>query len=246
LSCTHAGNIFGLTPPGADQEDFPWMRKFWDWYIDQLQKIGPVDLLLLLGDHIDGQGRKDNSELFTTDSGRQIDIAKRVIEQVDCIEMRMVRGTPYHTKSCTENEDILAHKLGISIANEYEATIYGKRLDVRHTARKSNSPDGQPSSAWKEVTRKTLLNSKNGEPPPDVVVRGHTHEYYHIEYRNRHVVGVPGLQLPFGTYGRKLFTYNYDVGLVVIDFYDTGHVHAIPALMDISVVRKQEVECLTK
>ena len=84
---SHCGSNVGLTPPHYQYQYIlnpkteelrtqnKWARlqkECWDWYVDKVNILKPIDLLLNMGDNIDGDGKRSGgTELNNTESKKQ-------------------------------------------------------------------------------------------------------------------------------------------------------------------------------
>lgn len=217
---THCGNRWGLLPPSwwMDKQRQGLQAKLWEWYMREIQAIGKVDILLLTADLIDGPGKKNTAEHVTTVPAEQREIAAECLDMIKREATYSVRGTPYHVTTYQEEEDQLIKDLDGEIYNELDLYLGGRKINLYHSGRRSDTPKGQPSALWSEVVREQLQADLDGEASPDLILRAHTHYFFHVESKDKHAVSTPSLQLPFkGEYPRKLHTQYYDIGMVLIE-----------------------------
>jgi hypothetical protein len=224
----HSGHMGGVTPPQwwSDKKAPSLTRKLWDWWKREAKEIGKADALILMGDMIDGPGRKDTKLHVTTDTAEQREMAYQTLSLVDTKSVYGVRGTSYHVTDAEEEEDQLIKDLGGKIYNELDVHIGGKLINVYHAGRRSDTPKGQPSALWAEMVRKQLIADRLGEKSPDVILRAHVHYFFHVESRGKHAVSCPAMELPLkGSYIRGKHTQYYDVGYVIMEIDEkTGEV----------------------
>ena len=105
---SHCGSNVGLTPPAYQTKFTPdpkteehrtlnkWAQlqeESWNWYIDRLNMLKPIDKLFVLGDAIDGTGhRSGGTELIFVDRKIQVRMAIEALEAVEAKDMMMVYG----------------------------------------------------------------------------------------------------------------------------------------------------------
>jgi len=235
---THCGNQWGLTPPNW-QGKGPLVKgialEFWDWYKSTTMDLPLLDLAVGVGDLIDGPGHKGTMEHITTDLGEQREMAKICLDLVPTKEWVFVRGTGYHVTTATEEEDGLAKDMGGKIFNELNINVEGKRINVFHKGRRTSSPGGQPSQTYKEMVRKQIMADIQGKDAPDLVVRAHIHTYVEVHQRSKIAMSNPALELPFGAYGRGLFTHYYDLGFTVANITASGKIIIVPYFLPIEM-----------
>ena len=84
----HSGHIAGITPPKWQTRDE--QAEVWDWYYPLIRTLNP-DVLFVLGDMIEGKGKRSGStELITADRMVQVEMATEVIDAVGCDEITMI------------------------------------------------------------------------------------------------------------------------------------------------------------
>ena len=102
-SDTHTGHHYGLTPPewwfGKDSGDRlqrdigEYQRDLWGFTADTIERLKPIDILLMTGDAIDGKGEKSGGvEQLTTDRVEQCRMLARFIDETEAEKVRMVYG----------------------------------------------------------------------------------------------------------------------------------------------------------
>ena len=112
----HCGHRSGLTPPAwqwARDTGYRATDKFgilqhemWQWYVSALTPLRPIDLLIVVGDAVDGKGsRSGGTELITSDRNVQVDMAAKCIKLARADRYAMVRGTGYHVGQDDDWED---------------------------------------------------------------------------------------------------------------------------------------------
>jgi hypothetical protein len=202
--------------------------KLYEWFCKEMEWCGEVDLHVQNGDGVEGFGRKDTVNHMTTNTREQAEIAAKLLSKVKAKQRYIVRGTPYHTDTTENHEDIIADKLGCPIDEELRLDIHGCRFHFRHVSPRGNTPYTQPTQTYKEAVRELLNAIDDQYDAADVVVRSHIHTYWKIERFGRTpdiprvAFTTPCLKLPGSVFGRKLMTFYYDVGYVYVEIEDSG------------------------
>jgi len=133
IADTHCGSRLGLTPPEWIPPDTAMVLKpMWNWYEKTVDAIGPVDLAVHVGDAVDGEGKRDDLEQFTTDTLKQAEIAHQALRRIRAKTWRLVYGTPYHTVGSYSYEEPLADALKGSIKDTQLLNILGHNFNFRH------------------------------------------------------------------------------------------------------------------
>ncbi len=233
LRDTHGGSAAGLTPP-------PWQynlkppsdldgaaaalrmlfarvqRILFNGYIEILRDFGPVDIVVANADLTDGS-RFETIQHITTDSEEQGDIAAAALSEIrfrGSPEWYFTYGTPAHTVNGWQYEHHVADLLGGPISDTIKLAPHGLKIQWRHHQGRSDIPTGQGAQLSKEIVRDVLRSSIYQYPAADVIVRSHTHYWYHLGFADKEAFSLPGLEAPLSVYGRTLRTLWYDMGLV--------------------------------
>jgi Icc-related predicted phosphoesterase len=219
LSDFHCGSIVGLTPPKYFNCHSDIQKILWDFYIEKLKIIGPVDLCVLVGDLVDGRGKKGTRQHLTTDLKEQTEIAIATLEQVKTKKFSFVRGTPFHVEDNMECEDLIAEHFDAEIADERKIDVNGCIIHCKHTTGKGSTPYGSVTSLQAGAINKLLADCVASKIPADIFIRGHAHEYICLERALYTAIVLPALQMKGLAYGRR-YSGAYDVGVLWIDIVD--------------------------
>ncbi len=228
ISDTHCGHRGGLTPPSwqynkYDDENvrgkFGFLQStVWDWFVKKVKEVGPVDLLVVNGDSIDGKGEgSGGTELLTTDRREQCEIAAECINQIERKKLLLIRGTPYHTGKEEDWEDVLAGMVNATDVGWHKfADIDGLILDFKHKISRAETAKD------KEAIANLLWAERGVQPVSDILFRSHVHIFvYRGDYR-RLVMTTPCLQ--WGTkYGTSQISAPIDIGMISVDCDNGGY-----------------------
>jgi hypothetical protein len=245
LSDLHCGSLLGLTPPEYQSVDTRCITgAMWDWYVDALDFIGKVDVCVLNGDAVDGEGKKETIGLITTDTQRQAEIALDCLSNVRTDKFYLVYGTPFHVTGSYNYEEPIASALNCPIRDTILLEVKGKKFNFRHVAGRSDVPYGQGTQLFKEAVRDLLQASIEKYEAADYIVRGHVHYYCRVENAKTCAISLPCFQVPDGVFGRRMRALYYDIGMVLFDVMDDGEVIVHKYIMPLKLVRKREYECI--
>lgn len=241
---THCGNGLGLTPPRYhNDENREWLGALWSWYVEALNEIGPVDVVVYNGDLIDGSGHKDNAYHLTTNIRTQTDMAKEALSLVEAKRRFVVRGTGYHTDGACPYEDYVADSLHCDAYDEVRLDVDGVLFHWRHVVGRSDTPYGQHTQDAKEMTNDMLQGELEDYEHADQLIRSHVHyntwagRWNTKRQRKQECWTAPCLQLraPIqGPYVRKLRTWMYHVGLLLTEVHE-DIVHHQPRMCPITL-----------
>ena len=223
ISDLHCGSVVGLTPDeyqvGAIGSEMTKRakhskvgREMWFEFKNMLDDVGPIDVLLVGGDCIDGDGKRSGgTELITTDREEQAGMAVACINEIRKharskrkFPIVGVYGTPYHTGDAEDWENIVANRAEFTKIGSHEwPEVDGVIFDLKHKVGSSGIPHGRSTAISKEMLWNTLWAEADLQPKAQVFLRGHVH--YH-EYRGdptRLGMTMPALQAMGSKYGAR-------------------------------------------
>jgi hypothetical protein len=227
ISDLHCGHITGLTPPEFQQINTgkygDFQKESWIWYTNMIERLKPIDVLIVNGDAIDGRQEKSGGcELITGNRITQTDMATECILKMNAKKIYIVRGTPYHTGKEEDWEDIIAKNVdAVSVSSHLKLSINGCIFDVRHKTGRSNIPHGRFTMMARTAMWNDLMNSHESKKA-NVIIRSHVH--YHIfggHSNNRVFMTTPALQGQ-SEYGLKECEGNVDYGIIHFDITESG------------------------
>ena len=242
----HCGHLAGLTHPdwwiNPRRGKSEWnkfaaiQREVWTWWEETIKEIGKIDVTLILGDCIDGDGKRSGgTELITTDRIEQAEMARRALEITKAKRYQMVYGTAYHTGKQEDYESLVAEALDATIGSHEWLDADGYIFDLKHHIGNSSVPYGQWTQLGKEMVHNTLWAAKGEQPAADVILRGHIHKYCACERRlGKRVVtamSLPALQGYGSKYGARICSQTIDIGCVVWEI-DRNGISYYPILPD--------------
>ncbi len=193
----------------------PFQKRLWKWHEDarlSIQKMAGTDPITFIdmGDLTHGTFWRDN--ISETQMSDQYFISKwntsPWVEMPEVKRAYIVKGTSVHNFGNGSSETMLAHALAseykkpVNFADHYLLDIDGVVIDVAHHGA------GPGSRAWLKgnemgiYLRSLIIEGLTaGEKTPDVVLRGHFHEYtrgwgwYQVggDYYQCHGIITPGL-----------------------------------------------------
>lgn len=225
----HCGHRAGLTPPGwqwsvnADPSVAKWavmQQDMWIDYLDMLKLWKPIEILIINGDCIDGEGtRSGGTELITSDREKQANMAAECINEVGANTIVMTYGTPYHVGAAEDWENIVAANVdAYKIENEGRYDIEGKVFNCRHFISSSIIPHGRQTALNRDKLWGWIWSEMYGQPKADVTIRSHVH---YFAQSNDTALGfgiiTPALQGPSTKWGARFCQGWVDFGLVVFD-----------------------------
>lgn len=251
ISDLHSGHRGGLTPPGwqYNKDDDANVRgKFgflqatvWDWYVKTIKAIGPVDVLVVNGDAIDGKGsRSGGTELLTADWLEQVDIAADCLQVIDRKRTVIVKGTPYHVGQETDFEEVLADRVGATCGWHEWLDADGVVFDLKHKVGSSSVPYSRLTAPSKEGLWNLLWSERGMQPEADVIVRSHVHYFVYGGDGRKLWMTTPGLQ-GWTKYGSGACSGTIDIGMILFEC-DKGAYTWKPILLDLQFMKAQPLK----
>lgn len=244
LSDLHCGASAGLTPPKWQFEELALLQvPLWNWYKAEVQKIGPVDMLVVNGDMVDGEGKKETLDQITTDVGKQIKMAIACLEIVKAKQIVMTYGTPFHTVGSFDYEEPIAEHFGCSIRDTQKVRVNGTLFNFRHVIGQSGTAYTQGTQAYKEAIRELLRAVDMGHAQPEYIIRSHVHNAFQSGSPERAGITSPCLEIPLSRNGRRYRPWRYHVGMMEFVVDEKGRVHYDQRahIMPLTVVLPEEI-----
>jgi hypothetical protein len=207
----HSGHVAGLTPSdwqlryinNEKGDNIKRRNKFmmlqqqmWDWYKKTVDALKPIDILIHLGDNIDGRGIKNGgNELIEPDQKMQCKMACEVINYVEAKQVVMTYGTPYHCGDIVDFEDDIAEEVGATKIGGHEwINVNGCIVDCKHKLSKSSSPSGIFNPLSRGKIQNMLWSERDLQPRSNIILRGHTHEEAFCGKGDWLAVSIPSLE----------------------------------------------------
>lgn len=249
----HCGNLAGLTPPGWFRADCDWQEPFWNWRIEALRQIGPVDDHVLNGDLVDGEGKKGAAYHLTANVKDQQEMAEDCVEVVKAKRRHFIRGTGFHTDSGLPFEDAIAAAFNTDAVDDLRLEINGRKLHFRHVVGRSDTPYGQYTQVAKELTNDLMQSAFEGYEPADILVRSHVHYHAAVSVGDgvsgwpRIACTTPCMELrgpKSGPYVRRLRTWLYHVGMLLIEIAESGEAFVRPVVYPLERYMDRSYKCV--
>ena len=224
----HCGHVAGLTPPkwqyrreseDAYQKQFGEMQHHeWAWYSKLMEKLQPIDILIVNGDCLDGKGEASGgTELITTDRREQVLMAAECINTAKAKSIYMTIGTPYHSGKEEDWEAVLASEVGADKIGCHEwYDCNGLVFDCKHFVSGSIIPHGRHTAIARDKLWNELYAIRGGQPAADVFLRSHVHYYNYCGEPDKLMIILPALQV-WSKYGAKRHSGIINTGVVSFD-----------------------------
>ena len=177
------------------------LRKHYDGWVKA--NYAP-DVLLVLGDCIEGKGiRSGSTELLTADRGLQVEMATELIDMWGAKQIYMIYGTPSHTGVNEDWERDIATNLKAEIHGQMFVTVEGVTFHIKHKIGSSSIPHGRHTATARDRLWLAIWEEEQNWPKADVILRGHVH--YHQYCGGPAWLGMtcPALQAAGTKYGSR-------------------------------------------
>ena len=240
----HCGHRVGLTAPAWQYAEGGWREKWrkiqaecWDWYARRVTALRPFYAAIVLGDMIDGPGKRSGgTEQITTDRDTQVEMAIKALSRIKPTAWVFIRGTPYHTGDAEDWEDQIAkhfeHSAGVDMVKLGDhdwPECNGVVFDAKH------EPKSKPREEWtkanglaKEEMENMVWAEAQYAPRADIIVRAHLHRYIRLE-GVRDATGkpytsalMPALQAMGTKYGARRCSTLVNYGFAYVDIDENG------------------------
>jgi len=234
ISDMHCGHLSGITHPDYQWEndsETAWRKKQceyqkWAWktFMSYVDEFRPYNGLIVLGDCIDGTGKKKSSnEHLTTDRDEQVDMAVAAIQSIGIKKISMVRGTPFHTGMGERWENRIAKQVKAEIGNHIYLTVNGTVISCKHFVGGSQAPASKATGIAKEqVSNDQWMRDYEEHPKANIFLRGHRHRSIILDEPQTLSMVCPGLQ--GGTnYGSLQCAMPVHFGIIVLDIDKEGN-----------------------
>lgn len=220
ISDLHSGHIVGITPPqhNTKVDGYEYQRdELWGGYIDMIKEVGPVDILIVNGDGVDGRGERAGSrDIIEIQQSKQMDWAEEAIDHIERKKTIIIEGTTYHTGLSTAWEEQLAIRIGATYSRRFFGSFDDVIFDVRHFIAGSVIPHGRATPAMREKLWNTLWAKEGVQPEANVVVRSHVHYPLYVGDDDYVAIITPGLQGLGGIYGEKMCSGVIKFGMLLV------------------------------
>lgn len=217
----HCGHKVGLTPPNWRNRR-EWAKgqdKAWRFFNDGLDKAGSVDVLIINGDAIDGNGyRSGGIEQTEMDYDRQCEMAVDVINHIGAKKVYMTYGTPSHvSNNGSQEERKIAKAVNADIRGQQFLDLDGVVFDVKHKIGSSGIPHGRTSALMKAMLWNQRQAQTGVQPLAQVLLRSHVHYHTFCGDAGTLAMTLPALQEAGSKYGEEQCEGIVDFGLVWFD-----------------------------
>ena len=207
---------------------YPLQQEGWKWYKNEIKTLGNIDICIANGDLIDGRQEKDGSTgLLAVDRLEQANMATYCLRETKAKQFFISYGTPYHTGSYEDFENVVARNLAgsglkVEIGGHLFIDINGVVLDVKHKTGSSSVPHGRHTPVAREKLWNKLWALKNEQPDSNIVIRSHTHFFGYCGDDTYLAFTTPALEGLGSRYGSRACTGLVDFGFVHINIDRKG------------------------
>jgi hypothetical protein len=234
----HCGDEFGLTPPNWQRTEV--QEELWDTFVNMIEAIRPVDILVNNGDFIDGKAsRWGSTGLITADRVEQAEMAISIVEFIDAEENYFTFGTPYHVGTGEDFESIIANSVGGTIEPQLWLEVYGVMFDVKHFISSSSLPHGRHTAIARDRLWNLIWADVEQQPKSDILIRSHVHYHNYCGGSNWVAMTTPALQGLGCKFGSRIPSGTVDFGITWFDVYEDG---SFSWDTDIILIQSQKIQ----
>lgn len=237
LADFHCGHLTGLTPPDwqwDNESETAWRKEVcryqkWAWktYMAYLDEFRPFQRLIVLGDCVDGKGRKSGgNEQLTTKRSDQVDMAVACIKAagVQRQYITITRGTEYHVGVDDQWEDEIARELKCKICNHAFIDIKGVpfAISARHFVGGTQVAQGKATAVLRaQISNDQWIREYEEHPKANIFLRGHIHRNIIVDEPATLSIVAPALQ-GWTDFGAKKCSLPVHFGIIGLDLYENG------------------------
>ena len=223
ISDMHCGHRVGLTPPSqwisSKKKEGKLQRALWSAFEASIE-LRP-DVLLVVGDAIDGTGKRSGgTEQLTTDLLEQVEWATECIKFIKPKHIAMVAGTPYHVGDECDYEGLIAKELGAEFGGQLFIDVDGVVFGMKHKCGGSQVPHGRHTAVARERLNQQLWSEREMIPNSDIILRGHVHYHNYCGGPGWLAMTLPALQGLGSKYGERQCGGLVDFGAVLFHIED--------------------------
>lgn len=200
LGDTHCGAVTGLWHPEYKTRHQNTIKlnplqeeiyEKWEQMKEDVQKRDSYDTIFLMGDLIDGLNRKSfGRERMVSDLNEQVGCVLKLLRPL-CKNKEVfgIQGSGYHGSLDYEVDRRICHELH----GQYGGSIANIRLKSTNKIINISHGSGFPaqyigSKMSKEILLSIMSAKLEKTPNIDILIRGHFHEYAHLEMLNKHFI----------------------------------------------------------
>lgn len=237
LADPHCGHLCGLTPPPWQYQESPFeldskhnkfahlQEELYDFYINELDKLKPIDIVIANGDLIDGSGhRSGGTELIMVDRLEQCKMAIYSLLETEAKNYVLIYGTGYHVGEQEDFENVIANKLPgvVKIGSHEWVDVNGVIFDCKHHCGGSQIPHGRHTAVAKERLWNVLWAEHEEQPKADIIIRSHVHYFHYCGGSDWLGLTTPALQGMGSKFGARRMSGHVDFGFLHFDVYEDG------------------------
>lgn len=245
LSDIHSGDAFGLANPANIPKSKTVGRRYakilFDWYTKKIGEIDKPDIVVCTGELTEGPGRKDTTELWSTDMEEQAEASAELLAMWNADDYRLCYSSMYHRGSEQETDHEVVNYLKLhynkkaDIKSHQRLKVDGVRVDAFHKVGGSSTPQTWASQIAKSATQDIVRGFYREYQPAELYLRGHTHIYGFAGNDRFLAINCPSLKWPFGSYGRNIDRPFYAMGLLEFDISDGEIVEWHPHILRVKL-----------
>ena len=194
VSDLHTGGITSLRPPvvrlGSDSDELrlgPITKQVWAAWTKLLKTYGSPDFLLVGGDCVNGNARKDEGRrCWTTDIQKQADVAAELINMWNAPVVFGVEGTKYHVENINGDEMTMrqvrnaADYKGRYAPPDWNLSIAGAVGHISHKIGGTRVFQYRGTPLSRELTMSRVMSHETEVFKANFILRGHVHNYYAV------------------------------------------------------------------
>lgn len=172
VSDLHCGHTCALTPSENHQSDIS--RFLYDKWKEMIKYVGPIDVLVVNGDSVEGPNVKDDGfGLITSDVHEQCKMVVELLRPFKDAQFIFTNGSKYHVGTNMNGDRIACMLLdGEWFGMQGTIDVEGVKINVRHSINYSSQPNSRATAQRGEQTIAAMQDEDI-----DIFIRSHTHKF---------------------------------------------------------------------
>jgi len=223
---THMGSLVG---PRFDDGATPLQKELADAWIEMVDDVGRVDVLIANGDLCEGADPKSNGKgCWTTDLSEQVRGAASMLKMID-VDKRNVyctQGSTYHVGSNPSLDEMVCDTIGGTFGPYIALVLDGNRFFFNHNGGAARKQGNRGGALYRHIVTSMLNAPQFGDYR--FMAFNHGHYFAEVRANDRIAVNTPGWKGIDTFIGTRGVPDVPDIGYVMVEVHgsDIDVIHA--------------------
>jgi Icc-related predicted phosphoesterase len=257
----HVGSIYSVASPFVTltSNDAPTtlettkkQHALFEVFSECAKKFSQPDLLMVVGEPIDGPNPKSPQDAWTLNTTDQINEAEKLVKMFGAKKIKMVRGSGYHGSNMRgQNAEMtFAEQVGVSpnsdgelVPAEHLLNVNGTRILVAH--HQPNYTVYRATGLNKQVKNMYVNAGVRETKPYNCMVFGHVHFYDCVDIYKCKVISLPSWKLNDWFSKKTGIGDDSSIGAVQLTIQPNGKMTVEALIYDLPHEREPEEEVVS-